>query len=170
RQAAVAVPAGGRRRRHEPGRAPDAAHARHHPFHDAVRAQPARDHQGLAQAPHRGRRRCAGAGGQPAAQAVRADADHDEAHAEGWACEDDARHEGHAAGHAMSDDTERIARESLAAAFRGRLLVDDDAVAPMLVDWRGRYRGRALAVAMPEDTEAVAAVVRWCRDNGYAVV
>lgn len=70
----------------------------------------------------------------------------------------------------MSDDTERIARESLAAAFRGRLLVDDDAVAPMLVDWRGRYRGRALAVAMPEDTEAVAAVVRWCRDNGYAVV
>src|SRR5690606_3884957 len=125
---------------------------------------------GLAQAPHRGRRRCAGAGGQPAAQAVRADADHDEAHAEGWACEDDARHEGHAAGHAMSDDTERIARESLAAAFRGRLLVDEAAVAPMLVDWRGRYRGRALAVAMPEDTAGVAAIVRWCRDHRYAVV
>src|SRR5690606_22007858 len=80
------------------------------------------------------------------------------------------RQEGQAAGDAVGDDTERMARESLAAAFRGRLLVDEAAVAPMLVDWRGRYRGRALAVAMPEDTEAVAAVVRWCRDNGYAVV
>ena len=59
----------------------------------------------------------------------------------------------------MSTEAERSARESLAAAFRGRLLVDDDAIAPMLVDWRGRYRGRALAVAMPDDTEGVAAVV-----------
>jgi FAD/FMN-containing dehydrogenase len=38
------------------------------------------------------------------------------------------------------------------------------------LDWRGRYRGRALAVARPESTEAVAAVVRLCAHHRVALV
>lgn len=41
---------------------------------------------------------------------------------------------------------------------------------PYVVDWRGRYRGRALAVVKPGSTAEVAAVVRWCMENGVAVV
>jgi FAD/FMN-containing dehydrogenase len=38
------------------------------------------------------------------------------------------------------------------------------------VDWRGRYRGRALAVARPGSTQAVADVVRLCAGHGVPVV
>ncbi|MCK9282759.1 MAG: FAD-binding oxidoreductase [Rhodocyclaceae bacterium] len=37
-------------------------------------------------------------------------------------------------------------------------------------DWRGRYRGDALCVARPVNTEEVAAVVRLCADAGVPVV
>ncbi|WP_184302703.1 FAD-binding oxidoreductase [Roseateles oligotrophus] len=37
-------------------------------------------------------------------------------------------------------------------------------------DWRGRYRGRALAVARPASTEQVAQVLRCCARHGIAVV
>ncbi len=37
-------------------------------------------------------------------------------------------------------------------------------------DWRGLYRGRALAVARPADTEAVAAIVRLCARHGAKLV
>jgi FAD/FMN-containing dehydrogenase len=33
---------------------------------------------------------------------------------------------------------------------------------PYVLDWRGRYHGRALAVVKPASTEQVAAVVRLC--------
>ncbi|MEL4178275.1 FAD-binding oxidoreductase [Roseateles sp. PN1] len=37
-------------------------------------------------------------------------------------------------------------------------------------DWRGRYQGRALAVASPSSTEQVAAVVRLCAAHGVSIV
>ena len=38
------------------------------------------------------------------------------------------------------------------------------------VDWRERYRGRALAVARPGSTEEVAAVMRYCAQAGVPVI
>jgi FAD/FMN-containing dehydrogenase len=50
------------------------------------------------------------------------------------------------------------------------LLTDADAMAPFLTDWRGRFRGAALAVAMPANTEQVAAVITGCARRGVSVV
>ena len=55
-------------RRHGPRRARRAPHGRHHLLDDARRAAQARPDQGHAQAPHRGRRGGAGAGGESPAQ------------------------------------------------------------------------------------------------------
>src|SRR5215203_4383004 len=41
---------------------------------------------------------------------------------------------------------------------------------PYLVDWRGRYHGRAVAVVKPASTEQVASVVRLCAEQGVRVV
>ncbi len=54
--------------------------------------------------------------------------------------------------------------------FHGRLLVDPADTAPFLTDWRKRYTGRALAVAQPESTADVAAVVRWCAEHRVPLV
>ncbi|NQW84639.1 MAG: FAD-binding oxidoreductase, partial [Alcaligenaceae bacterium] len=45
-----------------------------------------------------------------------------------------------------------------------------EAAAPYLVDWRGRYRGAALAVVRPGSTEEVAAVVRLCAQHQIPIV
>lgn len=60
--------------------------------------------------------------------------------------------------------------EQLRDAFKGRLFVDDVDVAQFLTDWRGKWTGRAIAVAQPDSTKDVAAVVRWCADRGVPVV
>lgn len=60
--------------------------------------------------------------------------------------------------------------DSLANAFRGRLLTEPNDVAPYLTDWRGKWRGRALAVAQPDSTEDVARLVQWCAANRVSVV
>jgi FAD/FMN-containing dehydrogenase len=49
------------------------------------------------------------------------------------------------------------------------VLIDGDLSAWEL-DWRKRYRGRALAVARPGSTEEVAAVVKACAKHGTAIV
>jgi FAD/FMN-containing dehydrogenase len=59
---------------------------------------------------------------------------------------------------------------SLRTRFAGRLLTDAADVEPFLVDWRRRYFGRALAVAMPDSVDDVAAVVRWCAEQRVAIV
>ncbi len=46
----------------------------------------------------------------------------------------------------------------------------DDAMAPYLAEQRGLYRGAALAVALPQDTAAVSALVRACAGLGLALV
>ncbi|MGN6357303.1 MAG: FAD-binding oxidoreductase [Novosphingobium sp.] len=58
----------------------------------------------------------------------------------------------------------------LAACFSGRLLTAPDDMAPFLADWRDLWHGRARAVAQPDTTEGVAAVVRWCAANGVPIV
>ncbi len=50
-----------------------------------------------------------------------------------------------------------------------QVLVDGDLSAWEL-DWRRRFRGKALAVVRPADTAQVAAVVRACAAHGASVV
>ena len=50
------------------------------------------------------------------------------------------------------------------------VLTAADDVAPFCSDWRGRYTGSALGVALPGSTEQVAAVVRACAATGTAIV
>lgn len=59
---------------------------------------------------------------------------------------------------------------SLRAAFAGRMLTDPADTASFLKDYRRRWGGEALAVVQPDSTADVAAVVRWCRTHGHAVV
>ncbi len=47
---------------------------------------------------------------------------------------------------------------------------DDQAHTASQTDWRGRYRGWALAIATPAHTAEVAAVVRLCGQHGVAIV
>jgi FAD/FMN-containing dehydrogenase len=65
--------------------------------------------------------------------------------------------------------------EALLAALAGRLgprgLTRDPAdLAPWLTDWRGRWHGRAAALASPAGTEEVRFVVTRCAEAGVAVV
>ncbi len=50
------------------------------------------------------------------------------------------------------------------------VLTDPEAVAPFTLDWRKRYRGRALAVVCPASTLEVSQIVRLCADTRTAVV
>jgi len=59
---------------------------------------------------------------------------------------------------------------ALRAAFAGRLLTDPADTAPFLTDWRRKWTGHALAVAQPDSTADVAAVLRWCHERRVAVV
>ncbi|MBB5695053.1 FAD-binding oxidoreductase [Muricoccus pecuniae] len=58
------------------------------------------------------------------------------------------------------------------AAITGRqhVIPADDDHEPYVVDWRGRYRGRAAAVVKPASTAEVAEVVRLCARHGVAIV
>ena len=47
---------------------------------------------------------------------------------------------------------------------------DPDLVEPWLTDWRGRFTGRALALASPASTADVAALVKLCAEHRVAIV
>ena len=47
---------------------------------------------------------------------------------------------------------------------------DADVMEPWLTDWRGRYTGRALALASPGTTHEVAALVKLCARHGVPIV
>jgi len=47
---------------------------------------------------------------------------------------------------------------------------DPDFIEPWLTDWRGRYHGRALAMASPANTAEVAGLVKLCAAHGVAIV
>jgi FAD/FMN-containing dehydrogenase len=48
--------------------------------------------------------------------------------------------------------------------------VDPELMAPWLTDWRGRYTGKALAMASPASTAEVSALVKLCGEHGIAIV
>ena len=58
----------------------------------------------------------------------------------------------------------------LRAAFCGRLHTEAGEMAPFLTDWRGKWTGRAIAVAQPDTAADVAAVLRWCHLHRVPVV
>ncbi|MEI7297461.1 FAD-binding oxidoreductase [Paraburkholderia tropica] len=60
--------------------------------------------------------------------------------------------------------------DALRKAFTGRLLTAPDDMSGFLTDYRGRWHGRALAVAEPDTTQDVAAILRWCHTQRVAVV
>jgi FAD/FMN-containing dehydrogenase len=60
--------------------------------------------------------------------------------------------------------------DGLREAFAGRLLTEAAEMAPFLTDWRRRWTGRAIAVAQPDDTAGVAAILAWCCDARVPVV
>ena len=62
-----------------------------------------------------------------------------------------------------------LARAAALLGPRG-LTVDPDLLSPWLTDWRGRFTGRALALAQPASTAEVAALVKLCRDHGVPIV
>ncbi|MBV7266796.1 FAD-binding oxidoreductase [Erythrobacter ani] len=50
------------------------------------------------------------------------------------------------------------------------LTTEADALAQWVTDWRGRYTGRALALASPASTVEVAALVKLCVEHGIPIV
>jgi FAD/FMN-containing dehydrogenase len=50
------------------------------------------------------------------------------------------------------------------------LTTDPELMDPWLTDWRGRYTGRAMALAMPASTQEVAALVKLCAAHGVPIV
>ena len=50
------------------------------------------------------------------------------------------------------------------------LTCDAELMAPWLTDWRGRYIGRACALASPASTAELAALVALCAAKGVAIV
>lgn len=67
------------------------------------------------------------------------------------------------------------AQQELIAAAAARfgpkaVLTDQQAIAPWLNDWRGRYHGAAAAILQPDSTEAAAAMVGLAAQHGVALV
>ena len=60
--------------------------------------------------------------------------------------------------------------DTLRSSFKGRLLTEPADMVAFLTDWRDKWTGRAVAVAQPDNTEGVAAVLRWCHANQVPVV
>jgi len=68
--------------------------------------------------------------------------------------------------------TDRHAFLTEAKALLGErgLTLDEDLIAPWLTDWRGRFTGRAVALASPASTAEVAALMKLCARCGVPVV
>lgn len=68
-------------------------------------------------------------------------------------------------------DSAQTVKSALLARFSGTdLWVDEDQAKPLLSDWRNRYHGKALAVAMPRHTSQVSELLSWCHQHRVAVV
>ncbi|MBO9649473.1 MAG: FAD-binding oxidoreductase [Variovorax sp.] len=59
---------------------------------------------------------------------------------------------------------------ALRAAFAGRLVTDPTDMSAFLTDWRGKWTGRAIAIAQPDSAADVAAVLAWCGAHRVPVV
>jgi FAD/FMN-containing dehydrogenase len=69
----------------------------------------------------------------------------------------------------MVDPTAFLAEAAALLGSRG-LTRDPELMAPWLTDWRGRFTGRALAMAAPASTAEVSALVKLCAAHGTPVV
>ncbi len=69
----------------------------------------------------------------------------------------------------MSDRSQFLAAAAELLGPKG-LSTDPDRIGPWLTDWRGRYTGRALALASPGTVDEVAALVRLCAAHSVAIV
>src|SRR5688500_16383342 len=69
----------------------------------------------------------------------------------------------------MSDDEGFLAAAAELLGPRG-LTRDPELIEPWLTDWRGRYTGRALALASPASTAEVSGLMRLCTRFGIPVV
>jgi len=67
-------------------------------------------------------------------------------------------------------EPEAMDLQKLRSSFQGRLLTEPADMAAFLTDWRGKWTGRAIAVAQPDSAEGVAAVLRWCHANRVPLV
>jgi FAD/FMN-containing dehydrogenase len=69
-------------------------------------------------------------------------------------------------------DTDHTPFLAAAAALLGPrgFTADADLMAPWLTDWRGRFTGRALAMASPASTAEVAALMRLCAEHRVPIV
>jgi FAD/FMN-containing dehydrogenase len=70
---------------------------------------------------------------------------------------------------AMSDPDAFLAAAAALLGERG-LTRDPELVQPWLTDWRGRFTGRALALASPRSTAEVAALMKLCAEHAIPVV
>lgn len=69
----------------------------------------------------------------------------------------------------MSDQQEFLDAAQASLGSRG-LTSDTDLIEPWLTDWRGRFHGRALAMASPADTQDLSALVRLCARYDVPIV
>ncbi|PKP62341.1 MAG: hydroxyacid dehydrogenase, partial [Alphaproteobacteria bacterium HGW-Alphaproteobacteria-9] len=76
----------------------------------------------------------------------------------------------HAAPSAPSTTSEAFLSEAAALLGPRGLTTDPDRMDAWLTDWRGRYTGRALALASPATTAEVAALVRLCAAHCVPIV
>ena len=67
-------------------------------------------------------------------------------------------------------DIETFLEQAAALLGKRGLTRDAELMDPWLTDWRGRYTGRALALAAPASTEEVAVLVRLCAKHGIPIV
>jgi len=70
----------------------------------------------------------------------------------------------------MADPGATLLARVAAAVGPTHVLTAPADLAPYLTDWRGRYTGRALALARPGSTAEVAAIVAACREHGVPIV
>ncbi|MDP2130358.1 MAG: FAD-binding oxidoreductase [Erythrobacter sp.] len=76
----------------------------------------------------------------------------------------------HTAPSTPSPTSEALLSEAAALLGPRGLTTDPDRMDAWLTDWRGRYTGRALALASPATTAEVAALVRLCAAHGVPIV
>lgn len=69
-----------------------------------------------------------------------------------------------------TDNREVFLSEALAELGPKGITQDEDALSPWLTDWRGRYTGRALALASPSSTDEVSTLVRLCAKHRIPIV
>ncbi len=68
------------------------------------------------------------------------------------------------------DETNSFLSEAEALLGPRGITRDADLVTPWLTDWRGRYTGRALAMASPDSTAELSGLVKLCARHGVPIV